>query len=353
MIKKRVIFLLLFSWPILASGSPCWKSIFETNERPVSKNHKLLILPFENGSKISQDDWISHLFPVLLQDFLSLAKKTHTFISVADPSPRFFDSSTALEIAKKAGADYVITGKFSRTGQAINISTRFLDVREGIEKRRLTGNVEFPGTRTINDYLALAVEAANDSFPDVHVKKKELLTIRHETLSNEALRYFVLGSIALRRGSLEGVREAVRRFEESIRNDYNFVPAYLGLALSLVRQGFVENMQGENFRPSFTRARLELEKARLMKPALTKKKAEEIEPYLKAETDYQLSEGYLAQGDLKGATREMRKVTEFLPGDLGSHERAFELLTKQGRIREAEYHQRFIENLNSCAGEKR
>lgn len=349
---RKIFTLALALCPVALSASPCWKTIFEWNEKDASKKERLLILPFENATALEDDAWIGYLFPVMLQDYLSLSKQTVPLMAVTAPRLALFDPARALEIGKKVGADSLIIGQFSREGAILRVATRLLDVREGTEAGRAGGAVEFPGTRTINDFLIDLSVQASHAFKNVKLTKKKLLPYRNETISAEALRFFVLGTVALKRGTEQGVEEAVKRFEESIRHDYNYVPAYLGLALSYARRGFIENTHGLPYRDSFTAARAQLEKARLLKRYMTERKTREIEIYLEAETHYRLAEGYAAPGEIKKAILEMKQATETLKGDFASRERLVAYLNQQGRAREAKKEQEIVAQLTQCRGEE-
>lgn len=344
----RAFLVAFFLWPFILDASPCWKTVFEWNEKNISKTKKLLILPFENATGLEEDEWLTHLFPVMLQDDLELSKETTPFIVLSAPKTAFFDPAEAIETVKKTGGHFLVIGQFSRQGSLLSISTRFLDIQKGTEVGRFNGIIEFPGTRTLNLFLTELTLQISKTFKLKGLTRKKLHSFRHETLSPETLRFFVLGTIALKQGSRRGVEEAVRRFKESIRNDFNFVPAYLGLALSFARLGFVENTLGQPYRGSFESARKELEKARLMKPQMTKRKSRETEIYLEAETHYQLGEKYADEGKIKKAIREMLHVVELLNGDLASRERLVTYWTHQGNPRRAEKERDVLNRLSHC-----
>lgn len=345
--KKAFVAALLF-WPLMLQAAPCWKTIFEWNEKNLSRKYKLLILPFENGSRLDQDDWIRLLFPVILQDYLAAGKEILPVIAVSAPSSALFDTASALEIGRKAGVDFLVMGQFAREGPILHISTRLLDVQKGNEAGRVNGDVEFPGTRRINDFLIELALQTSRAFKKDRLTKKKLFPIRIETSSASTLRAYVLGTIALKKGTVEGLTEAVRYFEESIKNDYNYSPAYLGLSVALSRRGFVESLQGLSHRESFARSRAELEKARLLRAATVEHRGRETEVYLEAETHHRLAEGYAAQGKTGKAIREMNKAIRLLPGDLASRKRLVDYLKAEGRPREAQKEEATIAQLDGC-----
>lgn len=349
--RKEIWFLLFFLLPLTAQAAPCWKRIFEWNEKTEPRKNTILILPFENASALEQDEWISHLFPIILQDYLSHTQKLTSYVSV-QPSTSLFDPEKGLELAEKGGINFLIIGQFSRTGSVLHVSTRFLDVRSRSEVGRLAGEVEFPGTRKINDFLIELAIRASDALGTGRLKKNKLQPYRNETVSGDALRFYTLGVVALKRGTLLGVREAIRRFEESIRQDYNYAPAYLGLSLALVRQGFIDSQSGLSYRDSLARARGELEKGRMLRGALAKLWEQKIEPYLIADTHLQLAWKHEGEGRPKKAIDELGELLKGLPGDQARRGKISQMLEDQGRKKEAERHQEIFNQLNQCTEEE-
>ncbi|MBI2981597.1 MAG: hypothetical protein HYY44_04810 [Deltaproteobacteria bacterium] len=242
----------------------------------------------------------------------------------------------------------MILFQFSRSGPILQTTIRWIQVADGVEAGRYNGNVEFPGTRTMNDFLVEIADQASKKFKPIGLSIKKITPYRNETLSSEALRFYALGSLALHRGTKPSILEAIRRFEESIRQDYNYVPAYLGLALALARQGFIEKTEGyPSWRP-YIRARQELEKGRILHKHKTKQKAMEVEPYLESETYYKLAESYAQKGETKKAIRELKKLVQVLPGDFASRQRLASLLQASGEGAEAAEHQAIVNQLTQC-----
>jgi tetratricopeptide (TPR) repeat protein len=297
-----------------------------------------------------EDDWIRFLFPIAIQDYLLTSRSTQTEAYLGQPIP-FSDQEKILKAAREVSADYVIAGQYSRLGPLLEITARFVDTQSGIEVGRYNGKVEFPGTRQVSDFLIELTLRSSRFFKKVKTKRGKMEVLRNETLSEEALRYFVLGSVALRRGTPEGVRESVRRFEESVRQDYNYVPAYIGLALALARQGFVETVEGMPTWKPYLRARRELEKARLLNRKMTKVWGKPIEAYLEGETLLKIAQNHAEKGNIRKAANHLSNLVEILKGDVAARETLVRYLEELGRSREAADEQRIFEQLNQCGGE--
>ncbi|MBI2083127.1 MAG: hypothetical protein HYT76_06115 [Deltaproteobacteria bacterium] len=349
--KKNILLLLSLLYPLSLGASPCWKASFDWNEKKEAREHRLALLPFENESALRNDEWLQNLFPSVLYDYLNLSRKTEPVFLHAAPESALFNPTEALKVAREAKADFLILGQFSRTGPILQVTTRLLQVSDGTEAGRFNGKVEFPGTRTMNDFLVEIADQASRKFKAIGLSTKKLTPYRNETISSEALRFYVLGSLALHRGTKGSVLEAIRRFEESVRQDYNYVPAYLGLSLALARQGFIETTEGyPSWRP-YVRARRELEKGRLLHRPKAEQKEKEVEPYLEAETYYKLAESYAKEGKTDRAIKELKKLVKILPGDFASRERLVDLLKQTGQTAKIQEQEEAVNQLTRCEGE--
>ncbi len=105
------------------------------------------------------------------------------------------------------------------------------------------------------------------------------------TSSEKSYRSYLQGLAELNEASRTSSPKAARLFQESIKGDYNFAPAYLGLAETLAVLSVFERYDGnkENGDALAAGARRELAKAQLLRPALAKLKEKRIKWYLKSD----------------------------------------------------------------------
>ena len=167
-----------------------------------------------------------------------------------------------LSHAKKLPPNLSIEGALS--GQANHYQA---DIVQG--SHRYAGAFDFPDT--LNDFLIdVALQIAKDA--GAKLKAKDLLPYLNKARSPETYIAYAQGMTELESSTPGSLRKAVSFFEKAIENDYNHVSAYLGLSEALATMGNSE-----------TRARRELEKAKILNPVLAKNKTSRIEQLLKGE----------------------------------------------------------------------
>lgn len=170
-----------------------------------------------------------------------------------------------LAHAKNLPPDLHIEGTV--TGQGHHYQT---DIVQG--GRRYSGTFDFPGT--LNDFaVGVAEQIAKDA--GAKLKSKDLLPYLNKARSPEATIAYAQGMTELESFTPDSLRKAVSFFEKAIENDYNYVPAYLGLSEALA------GLAGEG--NSKARASRELEKAKILNPVLAKVRESRIESLLKGE----------------------------------------------------------------------
>lgn len=339
------------AWSAPDSGEPCWSKMFAWNNTPPAKSESVVILPFENFKGVAEDRWIAMALPLLLNDYLSLSKK----VGVIPPAPSFwqatFDTEQGLKIARSLGAHYLVVGRLFRDKgyripASLQVETILLSVGEGKELKRVNGLLELPLTRRLNEFLTGAVEEYSQAAKNIGLKRKNLLPFLHQTSSPEALRFFTAGTLLLYEDRKEAADQAIKKFEEAIKQDYNYVPGYLGLAQALVSAALVQRVQGEPGTPFWRRARVELEKARLLHPPYTKARETIVLKYLEAYVHQEAAASAEAQGKGNEAVRELQEAARLLPGDLKTRQTLVQWLNQTGRAKEDE--EKAVLELTSC-----
>lgn len=105
------------------------------------------------------------------------------------------------------------------------------------------------------------------------------------TSSEKSYQNYLKGLTELNEASRTSLPKAVQLFQKSIKEDYNFAPAYLGLAETLAALSVFERFDGngKNGDALAVGARKELAKAQLLRPELAKLREKRIKRYLKAD----------------------------------------------------------------------
>lgn len=247
-----------------------------------AKDPALLILPFQ--MKGAAPDSPTLVVPVLLREYLSLMKGIAILPIPPENDRVVYDPKTAIKKGREVGAGHLITGRLTRTEASYHLEG-FLTSPEGQEISRFEGNFEFPAT--LNDLLLAWVGELSQALGK-RLPPKKILPFLNTTRSAEAYFSWAKGRVELdgtkNSRTPEAVQRAARFFKEAIQKDYNYVPAYLGLAEVLAAQASLERARpdGAAKGASYARqARLELEKAKLLNPPLAKIRTPLIEHSLK------------------------------------------------------------------------
>ncbi len=221
---------------------------------------KILILPFSGP--------LPFIIPVLLREYLSLEKRFSPL-----PIPR--ESN-----AGGKSAPYFLKGAVVREGTGYRMSAQILTGNSGQELSRCEGVFEFP--QTLNEFLLPCVEKFSASLGKKLTEKK-ILPYLNATRSGQAYLAYAEGSLYLQDLNVDGLKKAEEAFERAIKQDYNYVPAYLGLAEALAAESLIQRTGAGQDGGAGKRARLEITKAKLLNPVLTKIKESRIESFLKAD----------------------------------------------------------------------
>jgi len=273
------------------------------------------VLPFVNTSGDPNLEYLSDGISESLMDSLSqlpdirVVSRTSAFrYKGKEAQPR--------TVAHDLGVRAVISGRVTQQGDALTISTELVDANED---RQIWGK-QYKGKLT--DTVALQQELANNLSERLRpsVKQQNLPANKHYTENSEAYQAYLKGRYYWSKSSDEGLNKAIQYFDEAIRLDSGYAPAYAGLADAYF------DLATNDLRPpneAFPRAKT---------AAL---KAAEVDPTL-AEAHSALatvSWGY--DWDWPMAEREFKKAIELSPTGSVAHLRFSVCLATMGRFEEA------------------
>jgi tetratricopeptide (TPR) repeat protein len=109
----------------------------------------LVVMPFDNHSKVSGLDWISEACPEVLSQRMSSAKvnvvtrddRIFAFDRAGIPAAVHLSRPTVFSVAEQMGADYVVLGSYSVDGSTFQVSAQLLDIK----RLRLSSSVQSSG----------------------------------------------------------------------------------------------------------------------------------------------------------------------------------------------------------------
>ena len=232
----------------------------------------------------------------------------------------FKDTQLAVpEIAKMLSVDALVEGSVIREGNRIRVHAQL--IRAATDEHFWSESYD----RELRDVLSLESDVAQSIARKVEVtvsgKEHERLTAARP-VSPEVYESYLKGRFALNNSNYKraGVEESIRYFEEAIKNDPAFAPAYVALATAYRQLGavYVGLPSGET-RPKVMGAA---------------QKALELDPEL-AEAHARLAELYQQTFRWSDAEAEYKRALELKPNDAATHRLFAYWLVAQGRGEEA------------------
>jgi eukaryotic-like serine/threonine-protein kinase len=276
----------------------------------------LAVLPFENGTREPDSDYLSDGITESLIDQMS---RLPTLKVMARATVFHFKGSTdPQEVGRKLGVGAVLLGRISRREGRLSISAELVDVRTGA---RLWGDKY---DRPFADLLRVQDQIASDISNGLRLRltepEKRALG-RHGTENTEAYELFLKARYALTKDTEEAYLEAARLLKETVAKDPDFAEAYALAA------GIYGNMAVDGYmRPAEAFARQD-EGAR---------KALALHPGLPQARHEHASRRFFFDWDWDGAERELRELLAETADPGAFDSRVFALLLwSRGRTKEA------------------
>ncbi|HSF24025.1 MAG TPA: FlgO family outer membrane protein [Blastocatellia bacterium] len=201
------------------------------------------VMTFSNITKEATDDWIgSGIAETVTADLknvkgLAVIGRERTFEilkglttgSLADS-----EEAVAIDIGRRLGARWILTGGYQRMAEMIRITARVIDVNSG----EVVLTVKIDGG--ISEIFALQDKIVYELSQglNLEIDTSELSEIeRDETKSVEAYESFSRGMINLRNGSRDSLDRSIYFFEKAIEVDPNYAAAYAALSAAYDLKG--------------------------------------------------------------------------------------------------------------------
>ncbi|HAK56214.1 MAG TPA: hypothetical protein DCP38_12145 [Acidobacteria bacterium] len=196
---------------------------------------RVAVMTFVNLTQEPADDWIgsgiaetvtSDLKNVPKLEVVGRAQVFDALKTLRTSERERLDDRAAIEIGRRVGATWVISGAFQRLGEAIRITAEFVEVESG----RLLKTVKVDGrVDAIFDLQdKIVYELSQDM--ELELSDTEIGAIeRRETESIEAYEAFSQGKIQMRLATPESADRAVLLFEKAIKHDPHYSSAWVAL----------------------------------------------------------------------------------------------------------------------------
>jgi TolB-like protein/DNA-binding winged helix-turn-helix (wHTH) protein/tetratricopeptide (TPR) repeat protein len=291
-----------------------------TRSRPPSPTHpnvtSLAVLPLKN---LSGDPAQEYFADGMTEEVIGRLSMIHGLRVISRTSVMQFKNTKLLipEIARTLGVDAVVEGSVIREGNRIRVHAQL--IRASTDAHFWSETYD----RELGDALTLESEVAESIAQRVEVTvtgEERARLVAARPVSPEVYEIYLKGLVAKGNSRAE-VEARIAHFDEAIRKDPTFAPAYVGLAAAYRDLGtiFVGGAPPSETRPKVISAA---------------QKALELDPEL-AEAHVLLAYTYMSQWRWAEAEAEFRRALDLNPNDAAAHGGFSDWLLCHGRVEEA------------------
>ncbi|HMK30804.1 MAG TPA: tetratricopeptide repeat protein, partial [Terriglobales bacterium] len=280
------------------------------------KIRSLAVLPLKNLSGDPNQEYLADGMTEALIGRLSAIRDLRVISRTSVMS--FKDTrQSAPEIARALGVDALVEGSVIREGNRIRVHAQL--IHGATDEHFWSESYD----RDLRDALALESDVAQSIARRVEVtvtgeERARLVASRH--VAPEVYESYLKGEFASNKIGRAALEESIKYFQEAIKKDPTFAPAYVELANAYDNLGMI-----------FVGAPPRETRPRVIAAA---RKALELDPGL-AEAHALLGSVYQQQWQWSEAEAEFRRALELKPNDATAHSGFSHWLLCQGRMEEA------------------
>lgn len=277
----------------------------------------IAVLPMRNLSGDASQDYLAEGMTEALIDRLSAIRElrvtSHTSVM------RFKNPQQSVpEIAKMLGVDAIVEGSVIRDGNRIRVTAQL--IRGATDEHFWSQTYD----REMSDVLALESGVAQSIASKVQVTvtgKEQQRLVADRPVAPEVYESYLQGRFALRESNDQaGTERAIGYFEDAVRRDGAFAPAYVGLAAAYSDLGTI--FAGAPPRDNRAKARDAALRALALDPDLT-------------EAHVLLADVYKQQYDWADAEAEFKRALDLSPNNAEAYVGYADWLKCEGRLDEA------------------
>jgi TolB-like protein/Tfp pilus assembly protein PilF len=313
--RRRLVFLAILAVVVISLAIAGLFAYRHAHDTEVAID-SIAVLPFENQSRDPDSDYLADG----LTDSIIYRLSQLPNLKVSPRSSVFHHKGKGedpITIGNELRVNAVLSGRITKHGDQITISTELTDVRYN----KLLWGEQYD--RNLSELLATQREIAREITEKLRVKisgEAQGLANKHYTENNDAYQSYLKGRFYWNKRTREGYSKAIEQFKEAIDKDPSFALAYAGLADCYnILSSYGLSSPNESFP--------------LGKAAVTK--ALELDPNLaEAHTSFAYLK-YQYEWDWAGAEREFKRAIELNPNYPTAHHWYGLALTNMGRLDEA------------------
>jgi TolB-like protein/DNA-binding winged helix-turn-helix (wHTH) protein/Tfp pilus assembly protein PilF len=301
--KRRSLVLLTLAVLILAAASVTYLVIRrhrEATDTSVAAIKSLAVLPLDNLSHDPAEDYFADgMTDELITELGQIA--TLRVISRTSVMQYRGTHKSLSQIARELNVDAVVEGTILRSGDRVRITAQL--IRAPMDKHLWAHSYE----GDLREVLALQENVAKDIAGQIRAQltPQELAKLKNaRSVNPAAYEAYLRGNYFADKRTAEALTKAIEYFEEAIRDDPNWAPAYAGLADVYV---VLSEYKSVPTHESHAIARVAARRAVELDDSLAEAHTELAN--LAGTEDY----------DWPGAEREFRRAIELNPGNATAH----------------------------------
>jgi serine/threonine-protein kinase len=199
---------------------------------PTAAIQSIAVLPFQNRSADQDTDYLSDGLAESL--IFRLSQLPGLKVSPTTSVMRYKGKETDLgKIAGELGVDSVMTGRFTKRGENLEITVELVDTRNN---KSLWGEQY---ERKMSDLMATQREIANTITQKLQLQLagNETGIAKKYTSSNEAFQLYLKGRFHWAKRTKDDLQKSIEAYKQAIEIDPNFALAYVGIAYSYNSMG--------------------------------------------------------------------------------------------------------------------
>jgi tetratricopeptide (TPR) repeat protein/predicted Ser/Thr protein kinase len=267
--------------------------------RGAAVNCCVAVMTFSNITREPADDWIgTGIAETVSTDLknihnLSVIGRARVYDALRHLSnDAHVNDALAIDVGRRLGASWVVTGGYQRLGGMIRITANFVDISTGEVQKTVKVDGKIEDIFALQDKIVYELsQGLNVALQGTEVAEIE----RQETRSVEAYESFARGMMNLRQATRESMERAIAAFEEATRHDPEYAKAWAALGGAYSLKGSFMSM------PEMIHRAIEIERRALA-----------IDPEL-ADAHVWLGTGLLGLGRIDEAITEIREGIRLEP----------------------------------------
>lgn len=206
---------------------------------PVQAKPILAVLPFQNLSNDPQQEYFADgLTAEMISQFGRLPSDRLGVIAWISMRRYKGTKKSEDEIGEELGANYLLEGTVRRSNDKVRITAEL--IRAG-DRSHVWAN-SYDGD--LSDVLALQSRVAREIANEIRLQltpQEEEILAKQPTVTVEGYDAYLKGKFMAKMDTGDGIREQVQQFQQAVRLNSSYAPAYIGLAMSyrtLASRGF-------------------------------------------------------------------------------------------------------------------